>query len=74
MEEKIKKIINDLRPYLNSDGGDIQFIKYEENYIYAKLSGACLHCALRDNTIKDGILARIKEEVPEVKDIIVVDF
>lgn len=73
MEEKIKKIINDLKPYLNSEGGDVEFIKYEDNFVYIKLTGACLHCAFRDDTIKYGILAQIQEEVPEVKDIITVD-
>ena len=41
MEEKIKNMIEELRPYLNMDGGDIEFIKYEDHYIYVKMTGAC---------------------------------
>ena len=40
MEQKIKDIIEDLRPLINQDGGDIEFIRYEDNYVFIKLSGA----------------------------------
>lgn len=69
-KEKIKQIINDLRPYLNLDGGDIEFIKYEKNVLYVKLIGNCAHCLAQDETLNSGILAMIKEEIPEIKDII----
>ena len=69
-EEKIKEIINNLKPYLISDGGDIEFVKYENNIVYIKMLGACAGCALIDYTLKDGIEMAIKEEVPEVKEVI----
>ena len=69
-EEKIKEIINKLKPYLISDGGDIEFVKYENNIVYIKMLGACAGCALIDYTLKDGIEMAIKEEVPEVKEVI----
>lgn len=69
-QEKIIEIISQLRPYLNSDGGDIEFIKYEDNYVYIKLYGACAACQFRDYTIQDNILEAIKEQVPSVKGII----
>ena len=69
-EEKIKEIINKLKPYLISDGGDIEFVKYENNIVYIKMLGACAGCALLDYTLKDGIEMAIKEEVPEVKEVI----
>ncbi len=69
-EEKIKEIINKLRPYLIGDGGDIEFIKYENNIVYIKMLGACAGCALIDYTLKDGIEIAIKEEVPGVKEVI----
>ncbi len=73
MEEKIKKIIDELRPYLNSDGGDIEFIKYENNYVYIKLLGGCASCPHRNETIKYGIYEAIKEQIPELEGIINVD-
>ena len=72
-EQKIIEVINQLRPYLNSDGGDIEYLKYEDNYVYIKLFGACAGCQFKDYTIEDNILQAIKEKVPEVKDIINVE-
>lgn len=72
-QEKIIEIINQLRPYLNSDGGDLEFIKYEDNYVYIKLYGACAACEFRDYTIQDNILEAIKEVVPNIKGIINVE-
>ena len=70
MEEKVKEVIENIRPYLNMDGGDIEFIKIDDGYVYIKLSGACQHCVFQDNTINDGIEQMIKEEVPEIKGVI----
>lgn len=69
-EIKIIEIINQLRPYLNSDGGDIEFIKYEEDYVYIKLYGACAACMFQDYTIQDNIYEAIKEVAPECKGVI----
>ena len=70
MEEKIKKIIDELRPYLMNDGGNIEFVKYEDNIVYIKLSGACADCEMIDLTLKQGIEEAIKEEVPEDLEVI----
>lgn len=73
MEETIKKIKNlleDVRPFLNMDGGDIEFIKYEENFVYIKLTGACAMCGYQDITIKENIEEYLKEEVPEIKGVV----
>lgn len=70
MEEKIKKVIDELRPYLINDGGNIEFVKYENNIVYIKMMGACAECSMLDYTLKDGIEQAIKEEVPEVKEVV----
>ena len=69
-EEKIKEIINKLRPYLVGDGGDIEFVKYEDGIVYIKMLGACAGCALIDYTLKDGVEMAIKDEVPEVQEVV----
>ena len=69
-EEKIKEVIDKLRPFLINDGGDIEFIKYEDKIVYIKLTGACAGCELIDITLKDGIEGAIKEEVPAVKEVV----
>ena len=69
-EEKIKEIIKKLQPFLINDGGNIEFIKYEDNIVYIKMLGACANCQMLDLTLKDGIEAAIISEVPEVKEVI----
>jgi Fe-S cluster biogenesis protein NfuA len=69
-EKKIRTIIEKLRPFLNNDGGNIEFIKYEDNIVYVKLTGACSGCHMVDLTLKEGIEATIKEEVPEVLEVV----
>lgn len=73
MIKKIKEVIENIRPYLNMDGGDIEFIKYEDGYVYVKLTGACQNCVYIDNTINDGIEEMIKNELPEIKGVINVE-
>ena len=69
-EDKIKEIIEKLRPFLIGDGGDIEFVKYEDSIVYIKMLGACVGCSLIDYTLKDGVEAAIKEEVPSVKKVV----
>lgn len=69
-EEKIKDIIDKLRPFLISEGGNIEFVKYEDNIVYIQMMGACANCEMLDLTLKDGIEAAIINEVPEVKEVI----
>lgn len=73
MEEKILEVINQINPYLNSDGGNIEFIKYEDGTVYVKLTGACSYCMYKNDTIDDFVLRSIQEEVPEVKEVINVE-
>lgn len=68
-EKKIIEIIEKLRPFLISDGGNIEFVKYEDNIVYIKMMGACANCQMMDLTLKDGIEAAIQEEVPEVVEV-----
>lgn len=73
IEEKIKNEIDKIRPFLQSDGGNIEFIKFEDGIVYVKLSGACSHCAMIDVTLKEGIEEILVNEIPEVKQVIKVD-
>lgn len=72
-EKKIISIIDKLRPFLINDGGNIEFVKYENNIVYIKLFGACANCGMMDITLKDGIEAAIINEVPNVTKVINLD-
>lgn len=68
-EEIIIDSIDKIRPFLINDGGNIEFVKYENNIVYVKLSGACENCELIDITLKDSVELMIKEMVPDVKEV-----
>ena len=69
MEEKVKQAIDELRPFLMNDGGNIEFIKIENNTVYVNLQGACVGCPMREFTLKKKKKKIIKEKVPEVKEV-----
>ena len=54
MEEKVLEVINELRPFLMNDGGNIEFVKIEGNILYITLQGACRNCPMQEITLKDG--------------------
>ena len=64
--KQIKMVINKVRPYLQNDGGDVEFVKFENGIVYVKLLGACVGCGFIDATLRDGIEAILVEEVPGV--------
>ena len=70
-EEKVIEIIEKIRPFLISDGGDIEFIKIEDDIVYIKMmGGACAGCQMLDFTLKDGIESAIISEIPKIKGVI----
>ncbi len=69
IEEKVIKIIDEIRPFLMSDGGNIEFIKLEDNIVYIKLLGTCSGCQMVNITLKEVIETAIKNEIPEIKEV-----
>lgn len=73
IEKRIIEEIDKLRPFLQNDGGNIEFVKFENGNVYVKLTGACAGCSLIDITLKEGIEDILVNEIPEVKQVIKVD-
>ncbi len=73
MEDKINEVLNKLRPYLQNDGGDVLFQKYENGVVYVKLVGACGNCPYAENTMEEGIETALISEIPEVIRVVNVD-
>lgn len=71
IEEKIKKAIEQIRPSLLMDGGDVHFVNFDEpsGVLKVELTGQCAHCPMSSITLKQGIEAEIKKVVPEVKNV-----
>lgn len=65
-EEKIKEIIEKIKPYLNQDGGDVEFVRFEDGICFVRLKGACAGCMFADITIQNTVEEMIVSEVPEV--------
>ncbi len=63
---KIKEVINKIRPYLQNDGGDVEFLRFENGVVHVSLVGACSNCPMAIMTLKDGIEESLINEVPEV--------
>ena len=66
IEKKIIEVLDRIRPYLENDGGNLEYIKFEEGIVYIKLLGACAGCSMIDITLKDGIETMLMDEIPEV--------
>ena len=73
VEKRIIAVIDKIRPFLISDGGDIEYIKFEDGIVYVKLLGHCSNCSIMDVTLKDGIEMALINEVPEVIEIVNID-
>ena len=68
LEEKVKAIIDQLRTYLQADGGDIEFVELtENNIVLVQLQGACGSCPHAKMTLKQGVESVIKEHLPEIQ-------
>lgn len=65
-EEKILEVIQKIRPFLQNDGGDIEFINFENGIVNIKMLGACMDCVNLDSTISDGIEMILTDEISEV--------
>lgn len=62
----IKETLDKVRPFINRDGGDVEFVDFIDGIVYINMQGACQDCMLIDSTISDGIEIILQEEVPGV--------
>ncbi|MCX7955073.1 MAG: NifU family protein [Bacteroidales bacterium] len=70
-KQKIKDVINEIRPYLQNDGGDIELVEITDDFVVkVKLVGTCGCCPYKLMTLKDGIETALKNSVPEVKEVV----
>ena len=65
LEQKVKEALENIRPSLQNDGGDIEFVKLEGNKVYVKLKGACAGCMMAQMTLKNGVERMLRYNVDE---------
>lgn len=69
-EENVQAVLDQIRPSLQADGGDVELVEIEDGIVKVRLSGACGGCPMSTMTLKLGIERLLKEKLPEVKEVV----
>ena len=72
MQDKVEDVLNQIRPKLMMDGGNVELVDVNDGVVKVRLTGACAGCAMATMTLKMGIEQILKQEVPEVKEVVAV--
>ena len=74
VHERVEKVLEKIRPYIQSDGGDIALVSVDEanGVVKVALSGACGSCPSSTATLKGGVERMIRQEIPEIKEVVAV--
>jgi Fe-S cluster biogenesis protein NfuA len=70
MREKVEEILEMIRPSLVADGGNVELVDINDGVVKLKLTGACAGCPMSTMTLKNGIERILKQEIPEVKEVV----
>jgi len=72
--ERVEKVLEKIRPYIQSDGGDISLVSVDEasGIVKVSLSGACGTCPSSTATLKGGVERMVRQEIPEIKEVVAV--
>lgn len=73
IEKKIIETIDKIRPFLQNDGGDLKFVKFENGIVYIKMEGACADCLNLDTTISEGVEMILMDEVSGILGVQVIE-
>ena len=69
MKEKVEAALNEIRPMLQADGGDVELVEVEGGVVKVRLQGACAGCPMSQMTLKNGIERILKEKIPEIESV-----
>ena len=74
IQKRVEKVLEKIRPYIQSDGGDISLVAVDEasGIVKVKMHGACGHCPSSQATLKNGVERMIRQEIPEIKEVVAV--
>jgi len=67
MKEQIEKALDEIRPFLQSDGGNIELISFTEKEVKVRLLGNCISCTVNQMTLKNGVEMTIKKHLPQIE-------
>ena len=72
MQEKVEHVLDQIRPNLRADGGDVELVDVKDGIVSLRLKGACAGCPMSTMTLKNGIERALKAEISEVKEVVAV--
>ena len=72
-QNNVEKALEEIRPFLVSDGGNIKLLSIENNKVKVQLEGACIGCSVNQMTLKNGVEATIKKYAPQIEEVINVE-
>ncbi len=70
LEENIERVLEEIKPHLQADGGDVELVSVEDGVVKVRFLGECSGCPFRAITLKTGIERYLREKLPEVKEVI----
>jgi len=70
MKEKVEEVLDEIRPMLQADGGDVELVDFVDGIVSVKLTGACGSCPMSTMTLKMGIERNLMDKIPEVKEVV----
>jgi Fe-S cluster biogenesis protein NfuA len=74
VKSKVLEALDEIRPFLNSDGGDISLVSIEDNkHVKVQLHGACVGCSVNQMTLKSGVEMTIKKYLPQIETVMSID-
>ena len=68
--DNVEKALEEIRPFLMSDGGNIKLLSIEDEIVKVQLEGACIGCSVNQMTLKNGVEATIKKYAPQIVEVI----
>ena len=70
LETKVESALEEIRPYLITDGGNIKLVGIENNIVKVQLEGACISCSVNQMTLTNGVEATIKRFAPQIEKVV----
>ena len=70
LKDRIEKALDEIRPFLENDGGDISLIEVENKTVKVRFEGTCTTCSVNQMTLKSGVEMTIKKHAPEIENVI----
>jgi len=69
MKEQVEEVLDQIRPHLQADGGDVELVDIQDGVVTVRLTGACNGCPMSQMTLKNGVERILKENIPEIKSV-----